>query len=93
MKQYDGPSTFFYLDPPYYKTALSEYNHKYIDIVGLRDYLKTIKGKFLLSYNNDPYILDLFQDFNIKQVKTRYCIKSDNNNIEAVELLISNYTQ
>ena len=92
MKRYDASDTFFYLDPPFYKTSVKEYTHKYIDIEVLRDYLKTIKGKFLLSYNDDPYIRVLFQDdFHIESLPVRYVIKKGCNNIKRQELLIMNY--
>lgn len=54
----------FYCDTPYYKTE------KMYDIGGcgfgkeqhilLRDMLKNIKGKFVLSYNDDDFIRGLY---------------------------------
>jgi DNA adenine methylase len=36
--------------------------------------LKQIKGKFLLSYNNDPYIRTLYQGFTIYEVEAQYAV-------------------
>lgn len=72
IKKYDHKNwdTFFYLDPPYY-----DYENYYawgfkksLHIL-LRDTLKNIKWKFLLSYNDCPEIRELYKDFNIKTSK------------------------
>jgi DNA adenine methylase len=88
IKEYDSPTTFFYLDPPYEnskKTTSSRYES--IDYTQLRDTLKSIQGKFLLSINDSPFIRELFKDFTIEEVETRYCLKQR----RVVELLIKNY--
>ncbi len=73
----DGAGTLFYCDPPYHNTE------KYYDIgedgfgeemhILLRDTLKGIKGKFILSYNDDEFIRELYKDFAIEEVE-----RSDN---------------
>jgi DNA adenine methylase len=92
IKEYDSMNTFFYLDPPYENTDKSFYNgNTIIDYKELNQILKDLKGKFLMSINDSPYIREQFKDFHIKEVKTRY---SDNGTLktrEVVELLISNY--
>lgn len=65
---YDSEDTFFYLDPPYYKKEFlydgcEGYTKQFH--IELRDNIKKLKGKFLLSYNNDKFITDLYKDFNI----------------------------
>jgi DNA adenine methylase len=59
VARFDQPHTFFYLDPPYY-TKEHIYEREDADAFNqheeLAEALKQIKGKFLLSYNNDPYI-------------------------------------
>jgi DNA adenine methylase len=88
ISDYDTPTTVFYLDPPYEnskKTTSRRYES--IDYTQLRDILKSIQGKFLLSINDSPFIRELFKDFTINEVETRYCMKKRS----VIELLIKNY--
>jgi len=50
--KYDSPTTFFYCDPPYWKTENYYSNHNFDanDHHTLVEHLKAIKGKFALSY-------------------------------------------
>lgn len=67
IDKYDGPATYFYLDPPYYKTEKYYSNHEF----GLNDHLilsnkiKDIQGRFGLSYYE-------FDDLNIWFPKDEY---------------------
>lgn len=90
IKKYDSKDTFFYLDPPY--TDAKEYKHNDVNPVELGNILKKIKGKFLLSYDYSPTIINAFKNikqFHIKKVKTKYKISGNFQNI--TEVLISNY--
>lgn len=66
---YDRTKALFYLDPPYlgaerhYDSSFSIEDHK-----RLKAALSKVKGKFILSYNNDPFITDLYSDFNIREI-------------------------
>ena len=50
--KYDGASTFFYLDPPYWKTENYYSNHDFdsSDHEVMSVLLNEIRGKFALSY-------------------------------------------
>ena len=52
IKKYDSPTTYFYVDPPYWKTEnyYSKHDFDRDDHEKLCTQLKTIKGKFGLSY-------------------------------------------
>lgn len=92
----DGEGTLFYCDPPYYQTE------KYYDTgsfsfgkeqhILLQDLLREIKGKFVLSYNDDPFVRELYRDFRVETVE-----RSNNLGIAAggkkryQELIIRNY--
>jgi DNA adenine methylase len=56
VEKYDSPTTYFYMDPPYYKTENYYSNHDFDskDHERLCNKLKTIKGKFGLSYYDFP---------------------------------------
>jgi len=62
VHKYDSKETLFYLDPPYYgKDALYEGNG--IDPRELLEVCRGIRGKFILSYNADPFIESLFRPY------------------------------
>ena len=92
IKKYDSPNSFFYLDPPY---SMSEdykyYNNQYININELYDILKNIKGKFLISYDDNKEIKELFKDFKIIKVSTSYAQTQYIEIRKKTEILIKNY--
>ncbi len=91
INKYDSLKSFFYFDPPY-EESKKLYKKGVIDYEEMKDILKKLKGKFLLSINDSPYIRNIFKDFNIKTVQTMYSIKKvDNKNPIINELIISNY--
>jgi DNA adenine methylase len=92
--EYDSENSFFYLDPPYSKTLNIKngyYNNNTITPKDVYDVLKNIKGKFLLSYDNTEEVRDIFKDYKIVEVDTRYSPTSSVNSRKVKELLIMNY--
>jgi len=91
INKYDSPTTFFYLDPPYYSVYSGAYETGEINHEELFKLLNNIKGYFLLSYNDAPYIRKLYKDYHI----TKFISKQSDINSGRVrlvsELLISNY--
>lgn len=71
IKKYDGAKTFFYLDPPYESTAGEIYNEDDINYDELASTLKSIKGKFLMSINDNKKMRNLFKDFDLTAVKVK----------------------
>lgn len=90
FKTYDRTDALFYLDPPYHKTERM-YNAKFIpeDHIILKDILANLKGKFILSYNDDPFIRELYKDFSIESVSRANNLS--NRSPAFQELLIRNY--
>jgi DNA adenine methylase len=94
IKVYDKPGALFYLDPPYhgtekyYDTKFDEQHHRL-----LCDILKGIQGRFVLSYNDDPFIRELYKDFNVESIsrKSNLTGKYDNAPHDYKELIIRNY--
>lgn len=93
IKHYDRPDAFFYLDPPYFSTEdMYEVEFGWDDHVRLRDTLKNINGKFLLSYNDCSEIRELYDGYSlfdfsrIHSMAQRYEAGK-----EFPELLIGNY--
>jgi DNA adenine methylase len=99
IRQYDRPVSFFYADPPYYETEgyynnVGEDGFRPEDHIRLRDTLMRIEGKFLLSYNDCPFVWDLYDTpgiqieavSRINNIKQRY-----DNGCLFSEVLIANY--
>lgn len=93
IKHYDRPDSFFYADPPYFSTEdMYAVGFGWDDHVRLRDTLKNIKGKFLLSYNDCPEIRELYKDFSIFDFsRTHSMAQRYEAGKKFGELLIGNY--
>ena len=70
VRKYDGPKTFFFIDPPYEDTneGFGYAEASEFDFERLVKVLKSIKGNFLLTINDSPRIRNLFKGFHIKAV-------------------------
>lgn len=99
VRQYDRPTSFFYCDPPYHATEgyyqnIGEDGFTEKDHIRLRDTLLSMKGKFLLSYNDDAFVRELYDAPGIRiesvtrlnNIKQRY-----DPNCQFAEVLIANY--
>ena len=90
LKKYDRSFTFFYLDPPYWNRPYYKFNFEKKDYVELADRLAKLKGKFLLSLNDELEIRRIFAAFNIKIFEMTYSSQRKAGK-KYRELLISNY--
>ena len=93
INHYDRPDSFFYADPPYFSTEdMYAVGFNLEDHVRLRDTLKNIKGKFLLSYNDCPEIRELYNGFPLFDFsRTHSMAQRYEAGKEFKELLIGNY--
>lgn len=63
INKYDSNGTFFYLDPPYSERNWYGSNFRETDYEDLRDLLKNMKGKYLLTVDaHDDLLEDIFGD-------------------------------
>lgn len=94
LKTYDRPTALFYLDPPYLGTE-----KYYKGMFGWEDHLrlaaclKAIKGRFVLSYNDDKRIRDLYDSWcTIYPVQRREVLSGNGHNQDVFkEIIIKNF--
>lgn len=95
IKKYDGPKTYFYTDPPYWKTENYYSNHDFDrdDHERLATTLKSIQGKFSLSYYDFPLLSEWFPkdqyQWNEKEFTKAASTKTTKN--KGIEILINNF--
>jgi DNA adenine methylase len=97
IKKYDSPTTYFYCDPPYYKTEDYYANHSFgIEThERLANSLKSMKGKFSLSYYDFPQLSEWFPKdeyvWESKSFAKAAMAKAGKEQTKGIELLIMNY--
>lgn len=91
IRTYDKPEALFYCDPPYagtekyYAASFPAEDHK-----RLAEALHRIKGRFLLSYNDCPFVRELYKDCILETVSRRNRLNGCNKGAFE-ELIIRNY--
>jgi len=93
IRRYDNPNALIYLDPPYSTAAKGkDYNNNDVPIEELINFLKTVKGKFILSYDNNATAKRLarLSGFKVMNVMTEYT-DGKGGRINKKELIIRNY--
>ena len=98
VEKYDSPTTYFYMDPPYWKTEnyYSKHDFDVDDHKRLSNVLKPIQGKFGLSYYEFPQLNEWYPSnenfkWESKSFKKAAGSKKDGTQNEGIELLIMNY--
>jgi DNA adenine methylase len=93
IKTYNRPGALFYCDPPYYKAEGFYQGFCRDDHERLRKALATIKGRFVLSYNDVPEIRSLYEGFHFIEVErlNNLAMKKGKGQPLYKELLITNY--
>jgi len=97
VEKYDLPTTYFYMDPPYWKTENYYSNHIFTKDTHQRlaTCLQNIKGRFSLSYYDFPQLSEWFPRDNYiweeKEFKKAAAAKKDGTQNMGKEILIMNY--
>ena len=97
IEKYDSPSTYIYLDPPYWKTENYYSNHDFDrgDHERLANVLNNVQGKFSLSYYDFDLLHQWFPEDRFRWEKKEFAkaaaAKKGIKQNMAEELLILNY--
>ena len=93
IKHYNNEKTLFYLDPPYHGTEKYYTGFDDADHIRLKQCLKGIKGYFILSYNDDKFIRDLYKEYTIIEVSrlNNLVVMQDRKDKQYKELIIKNF--
>ena len=100
MKEHGSSDTFIFLDPPYdIKDFLYGKNremHKSFDHNRFADDVYNCVHKFMITYNVNDRLKELYKNYNLKEWKLRYSMahrgdKGTDENIKT-ELLVTNYS-
>ena len=100
MKEHGSRDTFIFLDPPYdIKDFLYGKNremHKKFDHERFADDVYICVHKFMITYNVNDRLKELYKNYNLKEWKLRYSMahrgdKGTDENIKT-ELLVTNYS-
>lgn len=98
IDEYDSPTTYFYLDPPYWKTEnyYSAHDFDSDDHYRLARVLKDIKGRFGLSYYNFDHLKEWYPEgdkyfWRSKEFAKAAAAKVNVKQNMGKELLIMNY--
>lgn len=95
VEEYDSPTTYFYMDPPYWKTENYYSNHDFDskDHERLANCIKNIEGKFSLSYYDFPLLSQWFpkDQYRWEQKDFSKAASTKKEKNIGTELLIMNY--
>jgi len=97
IRKYDSPTTYIYLDPPYWKTENYYNNHDFDreDHERLANVLNSVQGKFSLSYYDFPLLHDWFPENTFRWERKEFAkaaaAKKNVKQNMGEELLILNY--
>lgn len=95
VEKYDSPTTYFYMDPPYWKTENYYSNHDFDskDHERLATTIKSIKGKFSLSYYDFPLLSEWFpkDEYNWVQKDFSKAASTKKEKNLGTEILVMNY--
>lgn len=92
IRSKDREDTLFYLDPPYYGTE-QYYSAKFVeeDHIRLKETLRDVRGRFVLSYNDSEYIRELYREYDITEVERIHNLMTAKGTIKYRELVIRNF--
>jgi len=89
ITRYDRPHTLFYLDPPYWQTEGYGVDFPFEHYEKMAEFIRTIKGKMVISINDHPDIRKLFKGLPCKKIKYQYTVGGNAKASSCTELVYS----
>lgn len=92
MRRYDAPGTLFFVDPPYWgiEGLYGADLFSRADYAVLRERLRNLRGKFILTLNDKPEVRDYFAGFEQQPVEFHYSLAKGHS--VGRELIIRNFS-
>lgn len=92
IEKYDRPYTFFYLDPPYWRTTGYGMDFPFENYEAMAEAASKIKGKLIISINDHPDIRRVFGALTQKEIDITYTVGgAKKDGTVQKELIISNW--
>lgn len=89
VKNYDAPETFFFFDPPFFGNTQRHYKGWTQDqLAELIASLRTLKGKWLMTFADRPGVREMCAGFLITEVARQSRLSKDGNSSRYHELII-----
>lgn len=91
LRRYDRPTTFFYIDPPYWGCThlYREGGFSQSRFTEIAEALQKLRGQWLVSINDTPDVRTLFGFASQRQVDTRYNARVGHGSFRKTELLVA----
>lgn len=90
LELYDTPETFFFFDPPYtYCDATMYDSWKTEDVEDFAKTVKSLKGKWIITFNDHPSIREIFKGYKIKAIERPRGINNKGESSVYREIIIS----
>lgn len=93
VARYDRAHTFFYMDPPYWQTEGYGVDFPFEEYERMAAFMRTCKGKVMVSINDHPDIRQAFEGFHMEQLSIKYSVANQRRGGSAAsaELVIMNW--
>ena len=93
IERYDRPHTFFYCDPPYWKTEGYGVPFGFEQYLALADIMRRCQGRVMVSINDHPDIRAAFAGFWIRELDIQYSTANRHGSPKTSrELVIANWS-
>ncbi|RQZ66548.1 DNA adenine methylase [Burkholderia glumae] len=76
LSRYDREHTFFYLDPPYWKTEGYGVPFEFGEYEAMAERMRAVRGKVMVSINDHPDIRKVFAGFRMLELDIQYSVAS-----------------
>ncbi len=95
IKNWDTPDTLFFCDPPYLDVVSpGYYDFTLDDHKDLAATLSKINGKFMLTYDASPQVLELYKGYEMRRISSKLSsqkVPRGTSRVDLKQVLISNF--